>query len=985
MGLRGRRKAVKKFFRGLKSSFMRLAGTRAYIETETDGWMRKMSDAAPFGIHIWNRDLQIIDCNQAALDLFNLSHKHEYIENFADFSPEIQPDGKQSKETAIHYVQKAFDVGYQRSEWTHRTLDGEHIPSEMVLIRVDHKGESFVIAYIRDVREQQRMMLEIERHAAEIEQRNYEIERQIVLTSTVNKAAMRMLEAGTAEYGEAMRQGMEMIGRCLEVDRVIIWQNTLRDDGKIYLQQMYLWTSENLPEEALFGIAEDDLPGWAIPVSQGEIINGPAAEQPETEQAHSTARKIESILLLPIFLKNKFWGMVSFDDCRKRRVFPEEVVRLLHSWGFIAVGSIQRGNIALEMESTLTKLQAVIRNYRGVIWSIDTNGVITTFSGQYLKTIGVDSSFLEGKPLSLAEFKFRHSDIIENVEKTLKEGPQDWIGEIDNKIYHSYTTPMYDAENHIIGVVGSTDDVTETVRLQQDLEKASRAKSEFLANMSHEMRTPMNAIIGMSAIGKMSESIERKDDAFTKIEGASQHLLGVINDILDMSKIEADKLELSEVSFEFEKTLQNAVNVINFRVEERRQKLYVNIDKNIPDILVGDDQRFVQVVTNLLSNAVKFTPEEGSIRLDSLLLSEKGGECRLQISVTDSGIGMSEEQTARLFRSFEQAQADTTRRFGRTGLGLAISKRIVELMGGEIWVKSEPEKGSVFTFTVVLECDLAAKRRKELSIADKKDIRIFVSDDEPEILEFFAAVSERLGMTCAAAASGEKAAEMLEEDCGYDIFFLNWSAPDPAMAALVKLIKEKAPQSSLVAAYSPAERSAIESEAVAAGVDKILSRPLFPSAIVDIVNEFFGVGVKTTVEKDAAAPDDFEGHAVLLAEDVEINREIVLALLEPTGLVVECAENGVQAVKMFEAAPEKYDMIFMDVQMPELDGYQATRNIRALDVPRAKTIPIVAMTANVFREDIEKCLEAGMNDHLGKPLDFEEVLVRIRRYLRQQV
>ena len=400
-------------------------------------------------------------------------------------------------------------------------------------------------------------------------------------------------------------------------------------------------------------------------------------------------------------------------------------------------------------------------------------------------------------------------------------------------------------------------------------EQASMAKSGFLSNMSHEMRTPMNAIIGMTAIAESTDDVERKNYALGKIRGASNHLLGVINDILDISKIEASKFELSPVVFIFEKMLQKAVDVVTFRMEEKRQVFDIKIDGNIPPRLTGDDQRLAQVITNLLSNSVKFTPDEGSILLEARLLSEEDGACRLEISVADTGIGIDAGQKERLFYSFEQADAGISRKYGGTGLGLSISKRIIELMGGDISVESEPGAGSKFTFTAVLQR---------------------VQDDKSGI----ASCAEGRDTPGSPAQTGDGAAE-------------------------------------------PADQ-----------------------------------GLK---------PGEFAGRTILLAEDVEINREIVLALLEPSLLSIECAENGAQAVRMFESAPGKYDLILMDVQMPELDGYGATRGIRALGCPEAASIPIVAMTANVFREDVEACLKAGMNGHIGKPLSLDSLLDRLRQYL----
>ena len=533
-------------------------------------------------------------------------------------------------------------------------------------------------------------------------------------------------------------------------------------------------------------------------------------------------------------------------------------------------------------------------------------------------------------------------------------------------------------------------DITENERKDKMLQdallqanNASKAKSSFLSNMSHEIRTPMNAIIGMTSIGSLSSTLEKKDEAFKKIGTASKHLQGVINDILDMSKIEADKLELSSASFEFEKMLQKVADIINFRVDERRQKFYITIAKDIPHTLIGDDQRLSQVITNLLSNAVKFTPDGGTIHLDSRVASFVDDIYRIEISVSDTGIGVTEEQKSRLFKSFEQAETSTSRRFGGTGLGLVISKRIIELMGGNIRVESEPGKGAKFVFTVLLKQDTKAKKHLLDENVTWKNLRIFVVDDEPEILEFFTTLSEVWGITCASAESGEQALEMLANDKEYDMYFIDWGLPGMNGIELSRKITANAAHKSVVIIFSSIDWHIIEDEARAAGIDKFIPKPLFPSTIVDMINECIGINNAIGQDDKQSYADDFSGFTVLLAEDIEVNREIVMTLLEPTSLNIECAGDGLEALEIFSAAPEKYDLIFMDIQMPVMDGYEATRNIRALPVPRAKTVPIIAMTANVFREDIEKCMLAGMNGHLGKPLDFDEVISRLRKYLHR--
>jgi signal transduction histidine kinase/CheY-like chemotaxis protein len=524
-------------------------------------------------------------------------------------------------------------------------------------------------------------------------------------------------------------------------------------------------------------------------------------------------------------------------------------------------------------------------------------------------------------------------------------------------------------------------------------ERANQAKSVFLANMSHEIRTPMNAIIGMTSIAKSSGNIERKEYCLDKIEDASNHLLGVINDILDMSKIEANKFELSFADFSFEKMLQKVVNVINFRIDEKRLDFTVHVGRDIPPFLYGDDQRLAQVVTNLLSNAVKFTPDEGSIRLEAGLEGREGDLCTIRVSVADSGIGITEEQKSRLFSSFEQADSSTSRKFGGTGLGLVISKRIVGMMDGDIRVDSEPGRGSTFTFRVKIKQGRGTEKGLLKPGIHWNNLRVLVVDDANEVLEYFGEMAEGMKFFLQTASSGEEALALIEKSGLYDIYFVDWKMPGMNGVELCRRIKGKG-GASVVIMISAAQFTAVEIEAKAAGVDKFLPKPIFPSAVADCISECLGQGA-LTVEPGRRREkwDKFKGERILLAEDVEINREIVISLLEPLSLAIDCAENGVEAVKLFTEHPEKYDMIFMDVQMPEMDGYAATRLIRAFEEERGKNmaaehpqegprgVPIVAMTANVFREDIEKCLAAGMNAHVGKPLDLDEMLAVLRTYL----
>ena len=513
---------------------------------------------------------------------------------------------------------------------------------------------------------------------------------------------------------------------------------------------------------------------------------------------------------------------------------------------------------------------------------------------------------------------------------------------------------------------------------------STKAKGEFLSRMSHEIRTPMNAIIGMTTIAKRTDDIEKVRYCLDKVDVSSRQLLGIINDVLDMSKIDANKLEITNAPFDFEKMIQNIINMMQVRLEEKHLDFHLDINKVFTRNIICDELRLSQVLINLLSNAVKFTPESGSVTLMVREHEVEEGKSSLHIEVVDTGIGIDAQSQSKLFHSFEQADGSITRQFGGTGLGLAISKRIVNLMGGDIWVESEAGQGSKFIFEIEVEWgeDLP---QKEFETTVPSSLRILVVDDNEDVLEYFTNILGSFSLECDTASSGKEAIafveKSIEKEQYYDILFIDWNMPVMSGKSTVEKIKELAGDKVIYVMISVAEWCDIEKEVKSCGVTNFLSKPVLPSVLYDSILELTRKNLVTMNAKDSELVPDWKNKHILLAEDVEINREIVANVLEDTNVQFTYAEDGEQAVRLFREMGEQFDLILMDVQMPNLDGLMATRQIRELEEETGEEIPIIAMTANAFKEDVEVCLEAGMNGHLAKPLNLNELYVVLRAYL----
>ena len=514
-------------------------------------------------------------------------------------------------------------------------------------------------------------------------------------------------------------------------------------------------------------------------------------------------------------------------------------------------------------------------------------------------------------------------------------------------------------------------------------EDATRAKSEFLANMSHEIRTPMNAIMGFASLALKTELTQKQRDYLSKIDTASRALLGLVNDILDFSKIEAGKLELEATTFRLDEVMNNIATMVSNQAARKGIELLNALAPDVPVDLVGDPLRLGQVLLNLVNNAVKFT-EMGHVLLRGELVEPSGESCTIRFSVRDTGIGMTEEQVARLFSAFTQADSSTTRKYGGSGLGLAISQRLVELMGGLITVESMPGSGSTFSFTLSFPRQAAERDPRRESRGGLAGLKALVVDDNELARDILLEQLEPFGITANAAASAEAAMRELASALPdpYDVVFMDWQMPGIDGVAAAREIRDGLglPRPPVVIIVTAFGREEVMEQAKEAGISGFLIKPVNQSLLFETLMQVLGgdgaLREPPSAEGSAGLPD-LAGVRVLLVEDAPMNQQVACEMLAGSGVAVDIAENGQLAVQA--ASIGRYDLVLMDVQMPVMGGYEATRLIRAL--PGKADLPIVAMTAHAMRGAREECLAAGMNDYVTKPIDPQRLFAVMVQWL----
>jgi len=723
-----------------------------------------------------------------------------------------------------------------------------------------------------------------------------------------------------------------------------------------------------------------------------------------------------AIMAVPLKSGSQVVGVIGLaQGCKSGRTFGAQEVELLNRFAQLASVALDNARLYSATEESQRRLTDIINFFPDATLAIDGEGRVIAWNRAIEEMTGVTAEEMLGKgdyeyalpfygerrpilidlvimPREELEARYAHIErkgsvlFGETLTPSLKGG---------GRYMYATASALHDSQGKIVGAIEAIRDITERKHAEVELQKAksmaeeaTRMKSDFLANMSHEIRTPMNAVIGMAHLALQTQLTPKQEDYIQKIQRSAHSLLGIINDILDFSKIEAGKMKMESIDFSLDEVLDNVSTVMGAKIHEKELEFLVDTSKNVPVALVGDPLRLGQVLINLCNNAVKFT-EQGEIVVSTRVKEKDEESVTLQFSIRDTGIGLTEEEKGKLFQAFSQADTSTTRKYGGTGLGLTISKRLVSLMGGEIWVESEPQKGSEFVFTA--KFGLARKlagRRLEPTV-DMRGMRVLVVDDNASSREILQTLLESMSFEVTVAATAEEGLAELENTAGdrpHKLVVMDWKMSGMDGIKATEVIKRHPglatkPKIIIVTAYG---REEVMRGAEKAGADGFLLKPVTQSVLFDAIMGAFDKEVPIRERSAQAGVGSEEGlkkirgARVLLAEDNEINQQVAKEILERERLVVSIANNGKEAVRKVKA--EAYDAVLMDIQMPVMEGFEATREIRKDG--RFKYLPIIAMTAHAMTGDREKSLEAGMNDHVTKPIDPEELFAALVRWIK---
>ncbi len=573
----------------------------------------------------------------------------------------------------------------------------------------------------------------------------------------------------------------------------------------------------------------------------------------------------------------------------------------------------------------------------------------------------------------------------------------DVVCNIDGEVFHKRFI-FYQVDKDANFYILLKSDITDVIRKEHEMnellenalreaENANAAKTAFLSNMSHEIRTPMNAIVGLDSIALQIPDLPAETrEYFEKIGASAKHLLSIINDILDMSRIESGRMMLKKEEFSFKDMLEQINTMIQSQCRDKGLTYTCRIIGHLNDYYIGDDMKLKQILINILSNAIKFTNAPGTVTLTIEQTAEFENNATIRFSVKDTGIGMDQSYLPKIFEAFSQENSGNSNKFGSTGLGMAITKNIVEMMNGNITVKSEKGKGSEFVVTLTLRN--SEKRERHNMLLDPKLMRVLVIDDDEIACRHARLVLEEVGIAADISLDGHEALSMIElhhaKQEPYHLILIDWKMPDCDGVEITRQIRERYDDKATIIILTAYNWDDIMEEAIKAGVDSFMAKPLFASGIL---NEFEQIMErKHTTEDKKIKKAELAGRKILLAEDVKINAEIMKKILSMKQIQTDHAENGSVALQKFsDSSVGYYDAVLMDVRMPVMNGLEAASAIRLLDRPDAKSVPIIAMTANAFDEDVQNSLQAGMNAHLSKPVETDRLYETLEKLIGENL